>query len=119
MRKLISSTFMSLNGVIGNPPDWTQEFDATAAAMALQQLERSHALLLGRYSYEMISKRMRAASGDYPAQGNAIRKYVFSSTLDAADWSNCTIVRGDAATAVAKLKTEGDDDLIIYGHGRL
>jgi dihydrofolate reductase len=50
---------------------------------------------------------------------NSIRKYVFSSTLERADWSNSTIVRGDAVTEVTKLKQQGDGELAVYGHGLL
>jgi dihydrofolate reductase len=48
-----------------------------------------------------------------------MRKYVFSSTLEKADWSNTTIVRGDVPAAVAKLKAQEGKDLVMYGHGPL
>jgi dihydrofolate reductase len=119
MRKLISSTLMSVNGVIGNPHEWAAEFDAESAAEAQRQLERSHALLMGRRTYEIFSALWPAGSSDYAAAVNGIRKYVFSSTLRATEWSNSTLVSEDAAAAVALLKQEGDDDLVLYGYGRL
>ena len=48
-----------------------------------------------------------------------MRKYVFSSTLAAADWTNTTIVRSDPAAAVQELKQQGDGHLVIYGYGQL
>jgi dihydrofolate reductase len=48
-----------------------------------------------------------------------MKKYVFSSTLERADWSNSVIVRGDAGTEVKKLKQEDGGDLLVYGHGLL
>jgi dihydrofolate reductase len=119
MRRLISSTLMSLNGVVGNPHEWAKEFDATSAAAAQGQLERSHAMLMGRRTYEVFSKLWPATPGEYANAINNMRKYVFSSTLESADWTNATVVKDDVATTVAKLKAEGDDDLVIYGHGRL
>jgi dihydrofolate reductase len=110
---------MSLNGVIGSPHKWAEEFDAASATEALRQLERSHAMLMGRGTYEIFSRLWPGRPGDYASKINAIRKYVFSATLDSAEWTNSTIVKGDAADFVARLKKDGDDDLVIYGHGRL
>jgi dihydrofolate reductase len=47
-----------------------------------------------------------------------MRKYVFSSTLESADWNNSTIIRDDVVTAVTELKQQDGADLIMYGHGR-
>ena len=47
------------------------------------------------------------------------QKYVFSSTLDRAAWDNSTIVRGDVAAEVTKLKQQEGRDLLIWGHGLL
>ena len=46
-------------------------------------------------------------------------KYVFSSTLTAADWNNTTILPGDPVAAVRELKDRGDGHLMIYGYGQL
>lgn len=119
MRKLISSTLMSLNGVVGNPHEWAEEFDADSAAQSQRQLERSHALLMGRRTYEVFSALWPKGSDGYSATVNSIQKYVFSSTLQATEWTNTTLVTGDAPAAVAQLKQEGEDDLMIYGYGRL
>lgn len=119
MRKLIGGSLMSLNGVIGSPHEWATEFDEASAAASQEQVERSHAMLMGRGTYDVFSKLWPSRSGPYPDAINALRKYVFSSSLESANWSNSTIVRTDTAEAVAELKQNGDDDLIIYGHGRL
>jgi dihydrofolate reductase len=61
------------------------------------------------------------AEGAGPVHGAAARdtKYVFSSTLEHADWDNTTIVGGDAVEAVRELKAGGDGDLVAYGYGAL
>jgi dihydrofolate reductase len=67
-------------------------------------------------------RRYTAKGGGNPAYAarlNAIRKYVLSSKLQTADWHNSTIVRGDVAAEVAKLKQQGGGDLFILGHGLL
>jgi dihydrofolate reductase len=50
---------------------------------------------------------------------NEIPKYVFSSTLDKADWGNSTIVRGDVVAEVARLKRQDGRNLLVLGHGLL
>src|SRR6266566_2548909 len=53
------------------------------------------------------------------ATGGDMRKYVFSSTLTAAEWNNTTIIPGDPVAAVRELKEQGDRHLVIYGYGQL
>jgi dihydrofolate reductase len=62
---------------------------------------------------------MPQQTGPYADAINAIRKYVFSSTLNSADWNNSAIIRDDVVTAVTELKQQDGGDLMIYGHGRL
>ena len=119
MRKLATSFLMTINGVIGNPQEWAAEFDRDAAERALAQLRTSDAMLIGRRTYEIFSELWPRSTGDYPEAINAIKKYVFSNTLDEAGWNNVTIVKHDPAQEVAKLKQEGDGDLVLYGHGML
>jgi dihydrofolate reductase len=99
---------------------WAKDyFDNEARDTALQQLLVSDAMLMGRRTYEIFSKLWPAQTGDYSDRINSMRKYVFSSTLERADWNNCTIVRGDVAAEVARLKQQEGQDLILYGHGPL
>ena len=120
MRKLTESTLVSLDGVIGDPHVWAAPyFDDAAAAAALEQLEASDAMLMGRRTYEIFSHHWPSVPGPYAARLNAMRKYVFSSTLERAEWTNTTIVPGDVPSAVAELKAQDGLDLVMYGHGRL
>ena len=120
MRKVIESTLVSIDGVIGDPPAWAGEyFDKEAERAALEQLLASDAMLMGRRTYEMFAAMSLTATGDYAERMNGIRKYVFSSTLEKADWTNATIISGDAAAAVAELKQQNGQPLVMYGHGPL
>lgn len=120
MRRIIESTLLSLDGVIGSPHLWASErFDEESRAAALEQLQASDAMLMGRRTYEIFSGLWPSQTGSYAAAINAIRKYVFSSTLTDPDWSNSTIVRGDVVTEVKRMKEQGGKDMIIYGHGPL
>jgi len=120
MRRIVESTLLSLDGVIGDPHMWASErFDDEARAAALEQLRTSDAMLMGRRTYEIFAALWPAQTGDYPDAINSIHKYVFSSTLEQANWHNSTIIRGDVATEVAELKQQDGQDLVIYGHGPL
>ena len=76
-------------------------------------------MLMGRSTYEYFADVMPGETGPYADAINAIRKYVFSSTLESAHWNNSTIIREDVVTAVTKLKEQDGRDLIMYGYGRL
>jgi dihydrofolate reductase len=73
----------------------------------------------GEPAYEFFAAAFPHQTGEYGSRINGIRKYVVSNTLKTADWSNSTIVRGDVAAEVAKLKEQDGRALVIYGHGLL
>jgi dihydrofolate reductase len=119
MRKITESTFVSLDGVTEDPRAWAMGyFDDSAQQAALEQLQASDGMLMGRATYEYFTAAPPTGS-PYADAINAIRKYVFSSTLERADWNNSTIIPGDPVAAVNELKRQDGRDLIMYGHGRL
>lgn len=120
MRKIIESTLVSADGVVGDPPRWTMEYrDAEVTGEALERLAGADAMLMGRGTYELFSAVWPGQDGEFADRINNIRKYVFSATLDRADWTNSTVVRGDAVTEVTRLKQQDGRDIALYGHGRL
>lgn len=120
MRKIINSAFVSLDGVTADPGSWARGyFDQESAQEAVQALQAYDGMLMGRGTYEYFADDMSKQIGPYADAINAIRKYVFSSTLANADWNNSTIIRDDVVAAVNELKRQDGGDLIIYGHGRL
>jgi dihydrofolate reductase len=119
MRKITESTFVSLDGVTEDPRAWAMRyFTEQAQQAALEQLQASDGMLIGRRTYEYFTAAPPIDS-PYADAINAIRKYVFSSTLERADWNNSTIIRDDPVAAVNELKHHDGRDLIMYGHGRL
>jgi dihydrofolate reductase len=118
MRKIINSAFVSLDGVTEDPRSWAI-FDPDSAEEAVQALKAYDGMLMGRGTYEYFADVMPKQTGPYADAINAIRKYVFSSTLERADWNNSTIVRDDVVTAVNDLKQQDGGDLMIYGYSRL
>jgi dihydrofolate reductase len=120
MRNIIQSTLISVDGVTNAPGDWALSyFDEEFHKEAAELMHRSDAMLMGRGIYEDLSWRWPGQTGDFADAINGIRKYVFSSKLEKAEWNNSVIVRGDAVSEVTKLKEEGGKDLVLFGHGRL
>jgi dihydrofolate reductase len=134
MRKVIASEYVALDGVMQAPGDvgefehdgWSNPyFDDAIAKYKYGELFASDALLLGRVTYEGFAAAwpaMEAAAGDEQAfadRMNSLPKYVVSTTLEAAEWNNSTLIRGDVAGAVAALKQQPGQDILIGGSGRL
>jgi dihydrofolate reductase len=118
MRRVIESTLVSADGVIGEPHVWTGErFGEEAVAHALERLQRADAMVMGRNTYEMFSKLWTTPDNPYSAAIYEIPKYVFSSTLEQADWNNTQVVAGDVAATVRELKEQDGGDIVLYGHG--
>ena len=118
MRKIINSAFVSIDGVTADPSSWAT-FDPDAAGEAAQALHALGGMLMGRGIYEYFADVMPNQTGPYADAINAIRKYVFSTTLENTHWNNSTLIRDDAVTAVTELKHQDGGDLMMYGYGRL
>ncbi|HEU4450996.1 MAG TPA: dihydrofolate reductase family protein [Gaiellaceae bacterium] len=120
MRKLVESTFVTLDGVIGDPQTWGPRYwDDEHAGYARKLLFAADALLLGRATYEAFAQAWPSRTGDeYSDRINSLPKHVASRTLREATW-NATIIDGDVAEAVAALKEEPGDDILKFGTGEL
>jgi dihydrofolate reductase len=121
MRKIIEYTLVSVDGVFAGPA--LQQFlgyrDDAYLRDGLGLLLACDAMLMGRTTYDSFAKIWPGRDHPWAGRLNAIRKYVFSSTLERAGWNNSTLVRGDAVAEVTKLKQQQGGDLLIYGHGLL
>ena len=135
MRRLIASTFVSLDGILQAPgtpqedptggfalggwtfPYWDEGMDPATAGFDGKDRE----LVLGRRTYEIFEAYWPyQPEGDPTARSlNAARKHVASRTLTTLEWNNSTLLRGDAVAAIAALKAEPGADLQIIGSGNL
>lgn len=118
MRKLIETTFVTLNGAISNPQHWSPPYwDDEHSGYSMKLMENTEAMLLGRVTYEGFAEAWSKRSGDpYTDNFNAMPKYVASRTLTDTKW-NAKLLEGDAAEAVRKLKAEDGGDLLKFGTG--
>lgn len=121
MRKLKLAMYVSLDGVVEDPA-WTGPFwNDQLAKLQADYLFASDALVLGRVTYEGFAAAwptMEESTGEFGQKMNSMPKFVASRTLDAAEW-NATVIDGELAAAVARLKDEPGQDLLIYGSGEL
>ena len=118
MRKIVNSTFISLDGVTEHLEEWHfAYFDDSAAAFATEQILSCDAALMGRSTYEIYAAAWPTQTGQYADRMNSIRKYVASTTLDRADWTNSTILDGDLVDAVTEIKGLPGGDILMNGVG--
>ena len=135
MRRLVASTFVSLDGIMqapGGPEEeptggftlggwtfnyWDEAMDPASAGFDGKDRE----LVLGRKTYEIFE-----AYWPYQPDGdptaitlNSARKHVASRTLTALDWQNSMLLRGDVVAAITALKGQPGPDLQIIGSGNL
>jgi dihydrofolate reductase len=119
MRKLIESTFVTLDGDISAPQDWCPQFwDDEYWYHANKLLFEAEALLLGRATYEGLSQAYMSMDNEFARRMNDLPKYVVSNTLQETTW-NATIIRGDIAKQVAGLKQQPGRYILKYGTGPL
>src|SRR6516165_7963642 len=110
MRKIIEYTLASIDGVFAGPA--TRRFfeyrDDAYYRDGVGLLVSSDAMLMGRVTYEELAKIFSGRQGHpYTDPLMKITKYVFSSTLEHADWDNPVIVRGDLEAELTK-RTQQD-----------
>jgi dihydrofolate reductase len=117
MSRLILSTTMTVDGVVSVAEWYVSEGEHDAASRA--QFENDAAMLMGRTTYEGLAAYWSAETGPWADLLNPMPKYVASRTLQGSlDW-NATVIEGDLAEGVSRLKNELDGDLILIGCGEL
>ena len=136
MGRIVVGTFVTVDGIMQAPggPDedreggfehggWFAPYVGEEEGSRYMDgfIARWDALLLGRKTYEIFAGFWPNQPDDNPtaAKLNTVPKYVASRTLQSADWHNTTLLEGDAAQAVAKLKDELDGELHVSGSGDL
>ena len=122
MRKIVAGLFISLDGVVEAPHEWQfPYFDDEMGAEVGGQIAETGTMLLGRQTYAEFASY-------WPHQGseveladlmNGIQKVVVSNTLKTADWQNTTIISGDVAEELTKLKQQPGKNIGITGSGTL
>jgi dihydrofolate reductase len=135
MRKVVVGTFLTVDGVMqapGGPEEdreggfehggWSVNYwDDVMGQRIAESTLQAGALLLGRKTYEIFAAHWPHVGDDDPvaAKLNSVPKYVASRTLDEATWNNSTLIEGEVAEAVARLKEEPGGEIQVTGSGEL
>jgi dihydrofolate reductase len=120
---------VSLDGVMEDPGGseafryggWSFQYDRgdDGNRFKLDETMASAALLLGRTTYEGFAKAWPTRDGEFADKFNSMPKYVVSSTMGEPEWNNSTVLRGDLAEEVARLRGEIDGDIVVHGSAQL
>ena len=130
MRRVVVSEFVSLDGVMEDPggsegfdhggwtfPYWSDEI----AKVKLDEILEADALLLGRVTYEGFAEAWPSRTDEqgFADRMNSLPKFVASTTLKDPGWQNSTVLEGDVAQAVATLKEQPGQDVLVAGSRQL
>ena len=126
--KLVVTAFVTLDGIVEAPGFDEHRAGRNAWALRIQtdedevynraQAMSADALLLGRRTWQIWAAFWPTASGgdvEMTEKMNSVPKYVVSNTLKRADWNNTTILSGDVADQIARLKAQPGGELLVYG----
>jgi dihydrofolate reductase len=122
VRKIINSTYVSVDGVVENPHHWpaSDVQDDAAGVIQTEQLLACDAVLMGRHTYDGFAPAWSSRSGDqFSDRMNSMRKYVVSSTLQEPEWNNTVVISGDVVTEIKALKQQPGQHIVQYGFGQL
>lgn len=121
MRKIVAGLFISLDGVIEEPNEWTGPWFSPEVGQAVgSMIAAQDAMLLGRITYDGFAAHWPHQTGAMADTMNGTAKYVVSGTLTSADWQNTTLIpREHAAQQIAELKQRPGKDIGMTGSGTL
>jgi dihydrofolate reductase len=123
MRKIINSTYITLDGAIEDPHLWPSLGSvAEVASYAIQNdlLHACDALIMGRRTYNTFAAVWPTRAGDsFSDRINAMRKFVVSTTMGNPTWQNTTVIRENLIEALRTMKQQPGRDILQYGLGRV
>jgi dihydrofolate reductase len=132
MRKLVTSTFVTMDGIMqapGGPTEddsggfksggWLVPYFDDIVAQAMEEIfAKRPELLLGRKTYEIMAAYWPHHDDEEPVM-NSAKKHVVSRTLDRVDWNNSTLIKGDVVKEITRLKALDGPELQVHGSSNL
>ncbi len=122
MRKIVAGLFISLDGVIEAPDQWHFPYWSDEMGEAVgSQMAAADTMLLGRVTYQEFAAY-------WPHQGSEVEladymnntpKLVVSTTLDRVEWQNSTLIKGNVAEELTRLKQQPGENISITGSATL
>jgi dihydrofolate reductase len=125
MPRLVVYNSVSLDGYFtdaNGDMSWAHKRDPEWQAFVSENASGGGQLLFGRVTYDLMASfwptPLAAQSNPIVVDRmNSLRKYVFSKSLEKVSWNNTTLLKGDLAAEVRKLKQEPGPNLVIMGSG--
>ncbi|WP_028066029.1 dihydrofolate reductase family protein [Solirubrobacter soli] len=121
MRKIINSTYISLDGVVEGPHLWPslgRPSDPRGDEIQTKLGLSCDAFLMGRRTYDGFAPVWPTRSGDpFSDHINTAPKYVVSTTLKDPEWANTHVIGGDVVGEIRRLKEAPGKDIVQYGYG--
>jgi dihydrofolate reductase len=125
MGRIVVSQFVTVDGGVEDPGGsegspfggWAFKFERGEEGdrFKLDEVMGADALLLGRVTYEGFAAAWPTREGDFADKFNGMPKYVASTTLADPEWNNTTVLAGDVAGEVAKLREAPGGDVLVNG----
>jgi dihydrofolate reductase len=126
VRNVVVSEFVTMDGVMEDPGGaegfehggWSFQFSSDEAQKyKYDELFAADALVLGRVTYQGFAAVWPNVTDEqgFAERMNGLPKYVASTTLHDLDWNNSTLIEGDVAKAVAELKQQPGQDILVAG----
>ena len=129
MGKLVVTEFVSVDGIFEDPGGaegyehggWTFEYERgdDGNKFKLDEVMDAEIQLLGRVTYEAFAEAWPSREGEFADKLNNDPKYVVSTTLKDPEWQNTTVISGDVAEEIGKLKEQTDGVILVAGSGTL
>ncbi len=127
MRKAILFNLITLDGYFEGENKWDigwHQVDDEFNEFSIDQLSHAGGLIFGRVTYQGMASYWPSAEAIkndpvVAAKMNSILKFVFSKTLDKAEWNNTQLIKGDAVEEMTRLKAQPGNDLFIFGSADL
>ena len=129
MGRIVVTEFISADGVIEDPGGsedfryggWTFDYDRgdDGNQFKLDETMSSAALLLGRVTYEGFAAAWPEREGEFADKFNGMPKYVVSTTMTDASWTNSAVISGDLATELERVRKEHEGDVVVHGSATL
>ena len=123
MRKIINSTYLTLDGAVDDPHLWPGLGDSAQKVsydIQMELLDACDVIVMGRRTYESFSGAWPTRAGDRMADRiNAMEKQVVSTTLRNPPWNNTHVIAGDPVEKIRELKNQPGKQIVQYGLGQL
>jgi dihydrofolate reductase len=115
MRKIVAGLFVSLDGVVEAPEEWTGPYFNDEVGQEVDSLmAEADTMLLGRVTYQTFAAAFAGQTGGMADQMNTVPKLVVSESLDKTEWQNSALLSG-VTSELTKLKQQPGKNIAVSG----